>query len=301
MRSSTGYFNSGSAGAPTLRVYLNLDNLVDLRDDTIWPGLQGDARFDRLRQDGFEGVQFTFEEPAQQESNLPFCGLDRINAPEEAAPIIARHARRGDRCLTLHVGWGIEDDDAVARLVEAILSASITHDLPVFFETHRATITQDLWRTVQLTHRFPEIRFNADFSHYYCGLELVYGSWPDKLSFMEPVFARTGFLHGRIASPGNIQVALQSTLIDGRPKLTDTSSYLAHFREMWTLAMRGFLRSAKPGDELIFAPELLSSEHFYARVFPDAQGTPREESDRYAQALLLQQIARECFAEAQTT
>jgi hypothetical protein len=63
--------------------------------------------------------------------------------------------------------------------------------------------------------------------------------------------------------------------------------------------MMGFLRNAKPGDTLIFAPELLAGTYYYARLFPIADGTLREETDRYAQALLYKQLAKECFAEAQ--
>jgi len=35
------YLNHGSADEPKLRVYLNLDNLADLRPDTLWPELEG--------------------------------------------------------------------------------------------------------------------------------------------------------------------------------------------------------------------------------------------------------------------
>jgi hypothetical protein len=78
------------------------------------------------------------------------------------------------------------------------------------------------------------------------------------------------------------------------------SDYLAHFREMWTLAMSGFLRGAGTGDVLIFAPELLSGMYYYARLFPDASGKLIEESDRYAEALLYRDLARECFESART-
>jgi hypothetical protein len=74
--------------------------------------------------------------------------------------------------------------------------------------------------------------------------------------------------------------------------------YLEHFKEMWIRAMLGFLRAAGPGDELIFAPELLAGTHYYARLFPVASGGLIEESDRYAQALLYRRLAFKCFAEA---
>jgi len=296
------FLNDGSADAPKLRVYLNLDNLTGLRADTVWPGLTGADRDERLLADGFEGIQLTTDEPYP--GPLPYVGLDRINLPGDADPVIAKHAARGDACVTLHAGWGLEDDDEVSRLVEAILAASEKHNLPAFLETHRATITQDIWRTVQIAKRFPELRFNGDFSHYYCGQELVYGDWETKLAFLAPIFARVGFMHGRIASPGCIQVPIDADL-DARPlQAHGPVNYLVHFKELWTRAMLGFLRNARPGDVLIFAPELLFGEIYYARLFPDgsapdAAGKLIEETDRYAQALLCKDLARACFREAQ--
>jgi hypothetical protein len=294
------YFNDYSVDPPKLRVYLNLDNLIDLRAGSRGPRCDAPDLDARLAADGFEGVQLTNDAPPPAGFKLPYCGLDRISIPADADPVVAKHLDRGDQCLTVHAGWGIEDDAEVFLLVEAILAASRKHGLPVFLETHRATITQDMWRTVAITKEFPEVRFNGDFSHYYCGQEMVYGGMPMKLAFMAPIFERVGFIHGRIASPGGMQVPIGS--INGVPRMAHgASDYLAHFREMWTLAMRGFLRGADPGDVLIFAPELLSGTHYYARLFPDSSGRLVEESDRYAEALLYRDLARECFASAAQT
>lgn len=295
---STGFLNDGSSAPPALRVYLNLGTLESLRSDTMWPGLYGAARYNRLAADGFEGVQLIDDNSPLPGMRLPYCGLDRISTSSEADAVTARHKLRGDFCLTVHAGWGLEDDDEVARLVEAILSASVRHALPVFIETHRATITQDLWRTVELLKRFPEVRFNGDFSHYYCGQELVYGDWASKLAFMQPIFERMAFIHGRIASPGCIQVPIGPDLRTRPLQAHGVVNYLDHFKQLWTAAMTGFLRSAVPGDVLPFAPELLPCTHYYARMFPNAAGDMEEESDRYAQARLYQEIARSCFAEA---
>ena len=132
------YLNDGTQDAPKLRVYLNTDNLTALPEHSIWPGLTGEAALRRLARDGFEGVQLGESDAiiASSES-LPFCGLDRINTPEEAQPIFARHAARGNECLTLHLGWGMEDDDAVDRLLEAVLTASDKHRLPAVHLHHR--------------------------------------------------------------------------------------------------------------------------------------------------------------------
>lgn len=289
--------NNNTKAPPSLKVYLNLDNLVDLPASSVWKGRTGNEAWAQLKANGFEGVQITDRNPLPEGLNLPYCGLDRINEPSEADSVFKLHKERGDSCISLHLGWGFEDDDEVHRLVEAVLNASGEHALPCFIETHRATITQDIWRTVQLTRKFPEIRFNGDFSHYYCGQELVYGDFNDKLDFMEPIFSRIGFMHGRIASPGYMQAPIQDTINKPLHAVGEVD-YLEHFKEMWTRSMAGFLGMAGPGDVLIFAPELLKSDIYYARVFPDASGTLVEESDRYSQALLYQKIARECFEKA---
>lgn len=299
MQSKSRLLNDGTSEPPKLKIFLNLDNLTDLPSDSLWPGLKGRERDDRLREDGFEGIQITSDESDSASAPLAFCGLDRINMPAEADAVAAKHADRGDLCITVHAGWGIEDDDDAFRIVNAILAASEKHRLPIFIETHRATITQDMWRTVQLVKRFPEIRFNGDFSHYYCGQEMVYGDWSQKLDFLEPVFTRVGFLHGRIASSGCMQVPIGSDLQARPAQAHGVADYLDHFKQLWTRAMRGFLSIAQRGDVLIFAPELLAGAYYYARKFPDATGHLKEESDRYAQALLYRDLARACFAEAE--
>jgi hypothetical protein len=71
-----------------------------------------------------------------------------------------------------------------------------------------------------------------------------------------------------------------------------------HFKEMWTRAFAGFLKTAKPGDYLIFAVELLQASIFYARLIKNGSGEWVEEGDRWQQALLYVQIAKECWEEA---
>jgi hypothetical protein len=291
--------NDGSGDAPKLRFYLNLNNLEGLPPDSRWPGLGGAAMFEQLAADGFHGVQLPDGQAAPPAGNpLATCVSDRINTAAEAPDIVARHADNGHQCLTVHAGWGIEDDAAVWRLVEAILVASEKSSLPVFVETHRATLTQDIWRTVQLTKRFPDIRFNGDLSHYYTGQELVYGGLDMKINFMAPILDRIRFMHARISSPGNIQMPVGDGT--GRPpQASGEVDYLADFKTLWTRALAGFLKTAAPGDFFIICPELLSRRYYYARTFPDPAGILHEESDRYAEALAYTRIAGECFAAAQ--
>jgi hypothetical protein len=215
---------------------------------------------------------------------LGVAASGRINAPEEANSLAQRISGDGYECTTLHVGWGLEDDDVAGGLIESVLEASANWKISLYIETHRATICQDMWRTVGFARRFPQIRFNGDFSHWYAGQEMVYGGFDRKLAFLAPVLERIRFIHGRIASPGCIQVGLN-------PDQDPAPLYVDHFRRLWTEPFRGFLRNASPNDSICFTPELLGPEIYYARTFGS-----QEESDRWEQSLILKEIAEQCFS-----
>ena len=56
-----------------------------------------------------------------------------------------------------------------------MLSAAERCRIPLYAETHRATIFQNYWRTVQCAKRSPELHDNGDFSNWYTGSEFVDG------------------------------------------------------------------------------------------------------------------------------
>lgn len=259
--------------------------------DGLGPFAEGSVA--AIQASGYDGIQFIdpLDHAALAEARargLRVCGSNRVNKPDEAGPIAEAAAVAGLECLTLHVGWGMESDVEGARLIEAVLEASSRHRIPLYVETHRATLFQDMQRTVQFVSRFPGLRFNGDFSHWYTGSEMVYGGFENKLAYIQPVIDRVRFIHGRIGNPGCMQVAI---------KANDPSPYVAHFRTLWTRCFAAFLRDAAPSQEFItFTPELLAPSIFYARTFNGV-----EESDRWQQSLLLAEIARKCFADAQRT
>ena len=288
--------NDGSNSTPRLKIYLNLGTLVDLPSHSIWPQLKGAEALARLKADGFEGVQDGDPEICSA-VGIGCAGSGRVDSLTDAEALARKLKSLGHEAATVHVGSGFENDAEMDTLVHSILKASDEVDFPLYIETHRATITQDAWRTIQLTQRIPEIRFNGDFSHFYTGQELPYGDLEAKWRAVQPIFDRVRFLHGRIGNTACMQVDVG----DGKsnvPQFFGIHDFMAHFREMWTRAMAGFLASAKPGDFLVFAPEILAPYIYYGRKFPAPDGTLREESDRYAQSLVYAKIARECFAAA---
>jgi hypothetical protein len=286
--------NDGTQASPRLRIDLHMGTFDGLPEWSAAP--RGSARevAEALVAAGFEGVQAEnkeeFRSGPYREVGLSMTTAGRANTPEEINAMAAAAADAGYDCVTTHIAWGYEEDAEVDQLVGAVIEASGRHSIPIYIETHRATITQDPWRTIQMVARNPGVRFNGDFSHWYTGTEMIYGDVEAKLDLMAPVFDRVRFMHARVGNTGHVQVPLADPSME---------TAMGHFREIWTRSFQGFLRSAAPGDYLVFAPELLPAPINYARLYRNDAGEWVEDSDRWEEALELVRVAQECFAEAE--
>src|SRR5271154_2931722 len=94
---------------PELRCYMNWLAL----DELPLPG----GRLRAIRDAGYRGVQFieplipTLVDEALS-IGLGVCGSGRVNKSGDAARLASEAYLHDLECLTLHVGWGFEDDDA---------------------------------------------------------------------------------------------------------------------------------------------------------------------------------------------
>lgn len=280
--------NDGTNNAPSLRIDINYGTCEDLPAFSTGPKGNDREKHEAIAKAGFKGIQ-DGDPKLCEEFNLELTAHARINKVGDLDNLMPVWKSGNYNCASIHLGWGMESDAEMDALVQYVMETSENFDFPIYIETHRATITQDLFRTVELTKRFPEVRFNGDFSHWYTGQEMVYGGIENKLEFIQPVFDRVRFMHGRIGNPGCIQV-------DVKDKNAD---YVQHFKEMWKRSFLGFLKSAKPGDYICFTVELLKAEIFYERTVLNADGTEQEEGDRWQQALLYKEIIEECWEAAQ--
>jgi hypothetical protein len=285
---SPAIVNDRSGAAPRLRVDLHLGTVWDLPAWSSGPA-RSDDLYARAADAGFEGIQGG--DPAKCAAAGLACNtFGTLREPGGLHDLASLWSDLGFECATLHIGTGHDDEATAAQLVTEVLEVSAGVGLPLFVETHRATLTQDLWRTVKLVEQFDDLRFNGDFSHWYTGLEMTYGDWDAKVDFIAPVLERTRYLHGRIGDSGCIQIGLEGE---------DEPASAAHFRQLWTAAAEGFLASAADGDVLVFTPELLPPSINYARTEATADGGRDEVSDRWTDALRMADIARDCFAAAQ--
>lgn len=230
---------------------------------------------------GYEGMQVFVPAQGRKARDAGMTEVSGIAAARSAREIedsLAMWAGHGATSVTLHLGSGFESAAEATTLVETALDASGRHDVPILVETHRATLTQDPARAIHLAAEFPELRFTADVSHWYTGVEMVYGDIDAKLDAIAPVLARGRMIHGRISDPGCIQVAVQPD---------DESEHVSHFRRMWEMVLAGC--TADGVDQLPFVIELLPAGAHYARTVDRGEG-PEEEVDRWTQADVLWKI-----------
>jgi hypothetical protein len=263
---------------------INIGTVTSLPLWSAGPGESFEERVAAFEAAGIAGVQADKPDPYIARGFIGI-GQGRIDRPQDAFDLAARHRDAGYALTTVHVGTGIESDDEADRLAAAILESVTRYDYPLLIETHRATITQDIWRTINLIARFPDLRFNADLSHWYLGCEMPYGDFEAKLAFMTPLFDRVRYIQPRVASSGSIQIPFDPF---AHPEACRDNLSL------WRHCCDGFRRHAAADEVLGIAPELLPDtiEHRgeqlrinYARKIERPGFGLTEDTDRWIDAL----------------
>ena len=270
---------------------LNLGSLLSLPSWSKGPRGDVDAIAAVLRAEGFVGVEGGGAAAFRAFGLAPY-GIVSIKEASSIHDALLRQRDEGFIGTTVHLGTGFEDEMEAYGLFETLLAAASSINHPVRVETHRATLTQDVWRTMQFVQGFPELRLTADLSHWYTGLEMRYGDFSAKLDWMGPIFERVRFIHGRVSSMGCIQVPLQVGRRD--------EPHRGHFIEMWTRCMAGFLATAEPDERLGFAPEILphridAPDRIRLIEYACVNNQGEETHDRWQQVQLIASLGKDCW------
>src|ERR1041384_6503262 len=150
------YINDGSNNPPSLKIYLktgNLQLLPKFPRDKEWTLEEKRAK---TIQGGYEGLQGGLEELAWcRQNGLGFTTSTDIRRPLDADAKIKDTLLMEPEAVTVHLGSGFESDAEALELIHSVLEAERKFKIPIFVETHRATVTQDPWRTVQFIKKYP--------------------------------------------------------------------------------------------------------------------------------------------------
>jgi len=241
-----------------------------------------------VKEAGYTGLQHYFPDEGALQAGLEMSGIAKVERPGEALATAQQHADWGFVVSSWHVGTGFETDAEMDALAGAVLEAAAATGLKILIETHRATITQDMRRTLDLIERFPDIRFTADYSHWYTGHEMRYGDWARKIDALSPVFERVRCVQGRIGHSCTAQLPLAQA--KAHPHA------MKDYEEFWSRSLQMALPHMSADDHMIFMPELLPAQlefagqqHYpnYAQLQVNSAGELGETTDRWAEAIEL--------------
>ncbi|MEO1658944.1 MAG: hypothetical protein AAFR65_14615 [Pseudomonadota bacterium] len=274
--------------------HLNAGNLWSLPPWSAVPRAEGDVDYRQIKGAGFTGIQHHWYEAAYGEAGLDYSGMLKITSLAEAKAGFERLAPAAPVHTTVHLGTGYESDAEALALIDGVTEVAGELGLAWSVETHRATLTQDPYRTLDLFERRPHLTFTADLSHWYTGGEMPYGDFSDKLERWAPVLARTRYMHLRVGDSCTMQLPLSQA---------KHHPCWDHYTSMWQTCLAEASKDMDSTETLYIAPELLpakvefggAAHHLnYAKVDNDGEET----SDRWTDALELVEHVRNIAREA---
>lgn len=163
------------------------------------------------------------------------------------------------------------------QVVQRWIADAEAVDIPLLFETHRDCTLNDLYYTLQLMDRIPQMRLCADLSHYVIDREMRLPLGERDAEFMSRVLARSDCFQGRVANREQIQIQID---------FPQHQAWVAQFRAWWEEGMRGWRARNADDAELVFLCELGPPPY---AITDRGQ---RELSNRWDEALTLQRWAR---------
>ncbi len=101
----------------------------------------------------------------------------------------------------------IKPEDAVAG-VRRWIDEAADRNMPLLFETHRDSLLNDLYFTLQLMDFVPEMRLCADLSHFVVDREMRAPISARDQAYISAVLKRSDCFQGRIANREQVQVQI---------------------------------------------------------------------------------------------
>ena len=178
--------------------------------------------------------------------------------------------RRIDDCLPLLEGWQRLGEDA---------------GIPVFIETHRDRMTTDLFFTLDLLDRLPDLQLLGDVSHFLVGREFAWPVSEENHGMIHRILDSSWAFHGRVASREQVQIEIS---------YPHHQPWVDLFLGWWEYGFRSWRKRAAASDSLAFVCELGPKP--YAITGRDGE----DSTDRWEESLMLQRYVRDLWSKLTT-
>ena len=166
--------------------------------------------------------------------------------------------------------------DGWQRLIDQV-------DVPVYIETHRDRMTNDLFFMLDILDERPGLKLLGDISNYLVGREFPFPVSDENHALMHRILDSCWALHGRVASREQVQIEIS---FDCHQPWVDL------FMGWWRYGCASWKRRAGAGDTLAFTCELGPKP--YAIVDRDGNDT----TDRWAESLLMKDWIKHLWQES---
>ncbi len=197
---------------------------------------------------------------------------------DDLKPILENVAEFGADHLNLQADVRLHTVAECVPLIEGWRRLAEEAGVALHFETHRDRMTTDLYFTLRLLDRVPDLRLTGDLSHYVVGREFAWPISDENHRLMHRIIDHCWGFHGRVASREQIQVQISF------PHQRD---WVDLFMDWWDYGFRGWRQRAQQDATLTFLCELGPKE--YAMTGADGY----ELSDRWEEAQMLMRMVRE--------
>lgn len=269
-----------------LLVYQSLWAMERRRPDgQEWPLAE---KLEMIRDAGFDGcgVRFFDFDYAKtvteflQRHSMTWQAQCYPKTVDDLRPILEHVSELGADHINLQPDVKPYDIEDCVPYLEGWLSLAQDAGVTLQIETHRDRMTTDLFFTLHLLDRFPDLRLTGDLSHYVVGREFAWPVSEENHGYMRRILDNCWGFHGRVASREQVQVQIS---------FAHHKDWLDLFMRWWEYGFRSWRKRAAKDAALTFLCELGPKE--YAMTGPDGY----ELSDRWQEAQMLKDMVRDLW------
>ena len=238
--------------------------------------------FKKIKDAGFSGATIDlaaheieeFQKKKQHfvENNLG-CMVNAFPYSKEDLGPLLKLAKEFDACFVNIIGGVMPIDYKNAiPLVYDWMEEADKAGVKILFETHRDSLLNDLYYSLQLIEEVPEMRLTAELSHFVVDREMWTPISETDQQYISTILDRSDCFQGRVASREQIQIQLS---------FPQHQVWVEIFKKWWSEGIKKW-QERNPGDETLY---------FLCELGPPGyaitDANQLELSDRWEEALII--------------
>ncbi len=202
---------------------------------------------------GYDGVECAVERIANfekfktllREHDLDFIPLiytETESHIESFLRLIELAAQYEPKKIVAHAGRDLMSFKQQVKFLDEALRIEKEFEIPIAHETHRRRPLFSPMNALALLREFPELKINADLSHWCCVTESMLEDHNEAINL---AVSRTIHIHSRVGYENGPQVP--------DPRAPEWATHVAKFEEWWKMIIDEHVKRCEP--ELTITPE----------------------------------------------